>query len=446
MAIDSYWDSTGFRQEQEDDADIGDLLQSKESGEERPTWHDISHKGPNFKALWAQWKSLVVENGLLKRKWESADGRTTISQLIVPKTRVLEVLNMIHNGSSGGHLGVNKTLDQIRRRYYWVNCREDVEEWIRKCAVCGASKSPALKTRGKMKQYISGAPFERIAIDVAGPFPKTNDGNKYILVAIDYFSKWPEAYAIPNQEASTVAKVLVDNMFTRFGVPLEIHSDQGRNFESNVFKSICEVLGIKKTRTTPLHPQSDGMVERFNRTLEEHLSKVVEKQQRDWDRHLSLFLMAYRAAAHDSTGVTPAKIVFGRETRLPCDLIFGSPSSTTQDVSTYVGELKQQLMSLHELVRERLKIASDKMKTRYDLKANSAGFQENAKVWLYNPRRRKGVSPKLSPNWEGPYKVIKRINDVVYRIQQGPRSKMKVVHLERLKPYHGDIPDRDDQG
>ena len=177
----------------------------------------------------------------------------------------------------------------------------------------------------QLKQYNVGAPFERIAIDIAGPFPVTKDGNKYILVAMDYFSKWPEAYAIPNQESVTVAQVLVDNLICRFGVPLEIHSDQGRNFESGVLQQICNLLGMHKTRTTALHPQSDGMVERHNKTMKEHLSKVVHKNQRDWDRHLPFFLMAYRAAIHETTKQTPARVIFGHEIRLPCDLIFGMP-------------------------------------------------------------------------------------------------------------------------
>ena len=130
----------------------------------------------------------------------------------------------------------------------------------------------------------------------------TEDGNKYIMVVMDYFSIWPEAYAIRNQEATTVATTLIDNWISRFGVPVELHSDQGRNFESNLFQRVTEVLGIRKTRTTPLHPQSDGMVERFNRTMEEHLSKVVAEHQKDWDRHLPLFLLAYRSAVHDTTG------------------------------------------------------------------------------------------------------------------------------------------------
>ena len=143
-----------------------------------------------------------------------------------------------------------------------------------------------------MHQYNVGAPFERVAVDIAGPFPESDRGNRYLLVAMDYFTKWPEVYAIPNQEASTVADVLVNNFFCRFGVPMELHSDQGRNFESRLLREILGRLGVRKTRTTPLHPQSDGMAERYVKTIEEHLRKVVSRHQRDWDERLPLFLLA----------------------------------------------------------------------------------------------------------------------------------------------------------
>ena len=124
--------------------------------------------------------------------------------------------------------------------------------------------------------------MERIAVDVMGPLIRSDRGNRFLLVAMDYFSKWPEAYALSNQEAKTVAEVLVSEFVSRFGVPLEIHSDQGTNFESAVFREMCSLLDIKKTRTTPLHPQSDGMVERYNRTLKTQLSLFVKDHQRDW--------------------------------------------------------------------------------------------------------------------------------------------------------------------
>ncbi len=168
-------------------------------------------------------------------------------------------------------------MEKVKQRFYWVGCRQSVTEWIANCGECISAKGPRSKSRGQMKQYNSGAPFERIAMDVAGPFPISQLGNRYVLVVMDYFSKWPEVYAIPNQEAGTVADVFINNWVSRYGVLIELHSDQGRNFESALIQGICQKLGIRKTRLTALHPQVDGMVKRFNRTLEEHLRKVVDK-------------------------------------------------------------------------------------------------------------------------------------------------------------------------
>ncbi|CAK1588504.1 unnamed protein product [Parnassius mnemosyne] len=198
--------------------------------------------------------------------------------------------------------------------------RDDVEDWCRKCTSCAAIKGPQIRSRGALKLYNVGAPWERIAIDIAGPYPESESGKKYFMVVMDYFTKWPEVFAIPNQEAPTVADKLVHEVFCRFGLPLEIHRDQGRNFESQMFQETCRVMGTHKTRTTSYHPQSDGMVERFNQTLERYLAKVVEKRQRDWDMHIQPFLLSYRSAVLESTSVTPAFANFGRELRLPADL------------------------------------------------------------------------------------------------------------------------------
>jgi hypothetical protein len=212
-----------------------------------------------------------------------------------------------------------------------------------------------------MHQYNVGAPFERIAIDIAGPFPKSDRENRYLLVAMDYFTKWPEVYAIPKQEAATVADVLVSNFFCRFGVPMELHSDQGRNFESSLLREVLKRLGVRKTRTTPLHPQSDGMVERYVKTVEEHLRKVVSIHQRDWDERLPIFLLAYRASTHETTGVTPANMVFGRELRLPCDLMFGAPPDKEQSVTGYTADLVERIHDIHHFASQHLKVASNRM-------------------------------------------------------------------------------------
>ncbi|MCG8624913.1 MAG: DDE-type integrase/transposase/recombinase, partial [Proteobacteria bacterium] len=223
------------------------------------------------------------------------------------------------------------------------------------------------KPRARLQQYNVGAPMERIAMDVLGPLPESTTGNKYIVIIADYFTKWPEAFAIPNQEATTIANLLVREVVCRYGVPLELHSDQGRNFESTVFAEMCSLLGIGKTRTTPYHPQSDGMVERLNRTLETQLSMFVEDHQKDWDVYLPMLMMAYRTAIHDSTKCSPAKLMFGRELKLPIDLLYGRPSEEKSNNSTtYAEQLLQTLEHTHEFARKCLKLASDKMKSYYD--------------------------------------------------------------------------------
>ena len=176
---------------------------------------------------------------------------------------------------------MKKTLSRIRERFYWPGLKNDVQRWCKACDVCASRKGPHTHARSPLQHYTVGAPLERVALDVLGPLPITDDGNRYILVVAGYFTKWTESYAMANQEVVTVARILVDEFVARLGVPTQLHSDQGRNFESQVFQEMCELLGIDKTRTTPLRPQSDGKVERFNRTLEQMLSAFVAENQKD---------------------------------------------------------------------------------------------------------------------------------------------------------------------
>ncbi|KAJ8944277.1 hypothetical protein NQ318_009654 [Aromia moschata] len=154
-----------------------------------------------------------------------------------------------------------------------------------------------------------------------------------LMVVMYYFSKWPEAVPLPNQEAETVAEAFIENVIARHGVPLELHSDQGRNFELELWQEVIKILGIKKTRSTALHPQSNGMVERHNRTICHYLSKFVSENQRDWDKLVSLFLLSYRSSQHGSTTYTPSMLTSVREMKLPTDLILGRPLEENQERS-----------------------------------------------------------------------------------------------------------------
>ncbi|GFY21014.1 hypothetical protein TNCV_3990581 [Trichonephila clavipes] len=359
-------DALSRRPYQLDDPEIKPIIEFKESPDEKPSWQEIASFHPTTKRYWALWDSLYLRNGVLYRKWEFDDGKTFRWQLILPKSRVSTVLKELHGGPTGGHFGVMKTLQKVRQRFYWNNVRSDVEKCCRICDPCAARKGPRKRTRGRLQLYNVGASFERIAFDILGPLPRSSDGINNILVVMDYFTKWPEAYPIPDQEASTVAEVLVQHWISRFGVPLQLHSDQGRNFDSAVCKRLCEILAIDKTRTTTLHPQPDGMVERFSRTILNNLSLLVSGNQQDWDKKLPFFLLVYRNAVHETTRYSPSQMLFGRDLRLPADLLFSPPPDAPLAPEEYIEKLQARKEEMHHLARERIGMASEKRKTRYD--------------------------------------------------------------------------------
>jgi len=245
-----------------------------------------------------------------------------------------------------------------------------------------------------------------------------------------------EAFPIRNFRTKIIAEILVNQVISRFGVPLEVHTDQGRNFDSRLFLELALLLGIKKTRTTPLHPQSNG-VERQHQTIVNYLAKFISENQRDWDRWIGLCLLAYRSARHETTKISPAEMCFGRELKLPIDLLRGVPSQERKfKENMYVSELREKLNGLHAKVRQQIDLRSQRVKALYDRKARRIVFEKGHRVWLFNPRRDKGKAPKLQSNWEGPYEVVRRLNDVVYCIRKSGRHKNKIVHLDRLAPFY----------
>ena len=172
---------------------------------------------------------------------------------------------------------------------------------------------------------------------------------------------------MPNMEAKTVAELFVNQFIARFGVPDILHTDQGRNFESLLMKETCQLLGVQKTRTSPYHPQSDGLIERFNRTLLNMLSIAAAENERDWDLHVPLLMVAYRTSMQESTGCTPFYLMFGREARHPADVMFGlPPNSIPQQVNQYALDLRARLESAYRLVRDHMGIQHVRQKTLYN--------------------------------------------------------------------------------
>ncbi|KAL7883281.1 hypothetical protein SRHO_G00009390 [Serrasalmus rhombeus] len=401
-----------------------------------PDWDVAVRLGPVAKAIRSSWGSMRIVRGILCRVWEDPSNGRTLTQAVVPRRLRDAVLQAVHGLPGSGHFGITKTLGRLRQRFWWPGCRADVELHVHCCDICAAKKGPAKAARAPLQPMQSGSPMERVAVDVLGPFPITDAGNRFIIVAMDYFTKWPEAYAVPDQSAVTTAEALVDNFFCRFGVPEVLHSDQGRNFESEVMGEVCRLMGVHKTRTTPLHPQCDGLVERFNRTLAAQLAIATQGHQRDWDKRLPVVLLACRSAVQETSGFTPAMLMFGRELRSPIELAFGAPPDSEDDTPPgppFVRGLLDRLRDVHKRTRENQSAAGNRQRRAYDMRCYGASLPVDSNVWLYNPQRKKGLCPKLQSAWVGPCRVLSRIGEVVYRIRWGRRRL--VVHRDRLAPY-----------
>ena len=400
----------------------------------RPDWKDISHLSTNIKHYWALWDSLTLQNGLVyRRKFDDTVGNETYL-LLLPKSLRKEVMNLLHNHVSAGHLGMSRTVARVKDRFDWPALRLDVENWCKACTECQKAKNVTKKPRAKLQVSKVGAPMERVGIDILGPLTQTRRGNRYVLVISDYFTRWTEAFAMQNIEAVTVADLLVTEFICRYGIPRQIHSDQGRQFESEVFQKICLLFNIDKTRSTAYHPQSNGLVERFNRTLLNMLTKCVSSDQRDWDQKLPFLMLAYRSSEHESTGFSPNQMMLGREAELPVDLLYGPPPESRQDECQYVIDMKEHLENVHQLARKKMLKASDRQKRTYDHRAKQYSYSEGDLVWLQTKRKR-SLAPKLQYSWEGPYRVVQQLTDLVYGIQRGPQSVTKIVHHNHLKPY-----------
>ena len=230
-------------------------------------------------------------------------------QLVLPEKCRKIVLQLAHSVPVAGHLGITKTKDWIFQRYYWPGIFKDVASFCKTCVQCQKNR-PQPPTRAEMiAMPLMTQPFQRIAMDIIGPLPHTQRGNRFILTICDYATRYPETLALSSIEAAHIARELI-SVFARMGVPKEISLDQGTNFMSALLEETYRLLQIKWIRTTPYHPQTDRLVEWFNGTLKSMLKKFVNKSGKDWDDYLPYLLFAYREVPQESTGFSPFDLLY----------------------------------------------------------------------------------------------------------------------------------------
>ena len=292
-------------------------------------------------------------------------------------------------------------------------------------------KTAAPHFKAPLGNMTVGSPMHFVSVDIVGPFPESQEGNKYILVAVDQFTKWSEAFPIPNQEASTVASVLSQEWFFRYSPSEILHSDQGRQFKSHLIQELCKIFQIKKTHTSPYHPQGDGTAERFNRTLLSMLAITAKNNPSQWQKFIRPVCMAYNSSIHHSTGFTPFFLMFGREARLPVDLKFGADTTTTFSPIEYVRQLQRSLEYAYEVTRSHLGYVQQRNKTLYDQKVHGKPFKVGDKVWLHTTVVPRESHKKLHHPWIGPYIVVENLSNVNYRIKsETDPEKFHIVHFD----------------
>jgi transposase InsO family protein len=437
------WTLDGLRVAQRNDQDIECIIKLKEQTQEKPTWETIALKSTDVKTLWNLWPRLSLRNGLLKRRFESNDGVTERWQVVLPKDLRAQFLDVAHGGMTGGHMRRQKTAAAVQSRAYWPTWSTDLDNFLKQCVPCSRYHRGTLPHRAAMQTPAVGEPWERISIDITGPHPKSSRGNIYILTLVDHFSKWAEAMPLSSHTAPVVARALMTHVFSRFGLPKQLLSDRGPEFESDLFCELMKWLEIDKLRTTSYKPSTNGVVERFHRTLNSMLGKIVSDSQRNWDECLPPVMAAYRASPHDSTGFSPNKLFLGRENRMPLDLLMGFPEEELErnrSSNQFVAEIQEKTENAYAIARKQLGVAAERRKATYDIRVKVAKYSVGEWVWYYYPRRYQRRSPKWQKNYTGPFLIVRVIEPVNYVLQMSQRAKPFVVHTDKIKRCFSQTP------
>ena len=377
------------------------------------------------------------KSGLLYRRW-IPPGRNSeemaVEQLVLPKECRYTVMRVAHNIPLAGHLGKEKTTRRILQRFYWPTVHRDIAEFCQQCQVCQRTAGKRVVRAPLVPLPVISQPFERIAMDIIGPLPKSRRGHRYVLVVCDYATRYPEAVPMKYIDAASVAEELLQ-IFTRVGVPQEILTDQGANFTSQLLTELYSMLHVQPIRTTPYHPQTDGLVERFNQTLKGMLRKAAKDEGKDWDTLLPYLLFAYREVPQASTGFAPFELLYGHTVRGPLDIlseIWQANAKSKESVVSHVLEVRKRLEGMRELASENLQKAQERQKAWYDRNSREREFSPDDQVLLLLP----STTNKLMACWQGPYRIVKKIGKVNYLIEmQDHQKSRRVYHINLLKKW-----------
>ena len=395
----------------------------------KPPRKKIRQEPKKVRKILKSWNKLIEKNNVLYRSVN--DQGETNHQLLLPLCLTKLVLESLHDNA--GHQGNERTLALIRKRCYWPTMVSDIQLWCNSCQRCKFAKAPQQKVKPPIKSLLATYPLEILAIDFT-MLEMASNGKENVLVMTDVFTKFTCAIPTKDQKASTTAKILVQEWFYRYGIPSRIHSDQGRNFESEIIKELCKLYGIEKSRTSSYYPAGNGQCERYNRTMHGLLKTLSHEQKSKWPDHLPELVHVYNATPHSSTGQSPFYLLFGIEARLPIDSMLAV--TLDRDHKDWLTKHAHRLKEMRELANERMiKKAKQRQKT-YNKTAKENDIEIGETVYKRN--RVKGRN-KIQDYWAPtPYTVIDKC-DNLYTIQgaNGRTEKINRMNLLREKRNNG---------
>jgi len=352
-------------------------------------------------------------------------------KIYVPFAARQDILWNLHSSPIGGHLGRRKTYGKISQQLWWEGLYRDVEKYVSSCLDCALRKgSPTEADPPIMSAPVLKA-WDTVGMDILGPLPLTKNGNRYVLVITDHWSKWVEAFALPDQTADTIAKSFIHGILLRAGFPRKVLTDRGRNFRSELIQEMLKQLQIQGIATASYNPQANGIPERFNRTLADMIAMFTEPDGKDWDIHLPYVVFAYRTAPHAATGKTPFFMNHGREAQT----MDGIESS--KDSGHNINEIVSKLQEAEEHVRKVVEKEKQERERKYSPWRSK--FKQGDLVWLWAEfSTKKGIARKFRKKWRGPYLIARFTTPKTVILRHpGKNIELEPVLVRRLKPYKG---------
>ena len=380
---------------------------------------------------------LLIENVLVHinhRLWKKF-GDISL-QLVIPETWVNKTLSHFHDDPLAGHLGAVKMLSAMSPRVYWKSMVSDIQKFVNTCNTCMKAKR-AIKNKFSPMTLHTPAPsiFSEWNLDAVGPLPETPEGNKYIQVAIDRFSRFCVAYPTADLTAHRTAYEFVKNVVCQHGVPGSVQTDNGTSYTGKDFKEMCQKYNIKHITSSPYRPQSNGLVERNNKTIGNALRSYCMSNQDTWDLYLPSIVFSMNNTENRSTGYSPFFLTYGRNPKTVIDATINLGDKEKNIIQSITDMILAQDLAW-EMSQKNLKMTEKEMKTRYDSKAVQSQIMKADIVYLQIPNLLKqGTSKKLQPIYSGPYLVCKRpnIHTATLRDIKTGRLMTRNVHVDRLK-------------